>query len=130
NVPAVCGNVAICVDVSGSMSAPVTGFRKGGATGVRCVDVAALTAAAIVRKNPGAMVLPFEAKLVKAKINGRDSVMTNAEHLVKVCGGGTNCSAPLAALNAWSSNVDLVIFVSDNQSWVDAGRPQGTAMMI
>ena len=46
NVPAIQGRVYVCPDVSGSMSSPVTGFRKGATTAVRCIDVAALVAAA------------------------------------------------------------------------------------
>jgi 60 kDa SS-A/Ro ribonucleoprotein len=55
--------------------------------------------------------------------------MTNAEKLAKKGGGGTNCSAPLTKLNARKAAGDLVIFVSDNQSWVDAGGGRGTAML-
>lgn len=47
NVPVLQGSVAVCPDVSGSMSSPVTGFRKGATTAVRCLDVAALVAAAV-----------------------------------------------------------------------------------
>ena len=46
--------------------------------------------------------------------------MTNAAKLASIGGGGTNCSAPLAQLNAERAKVDLVVFVSDNESWVDA----------
>ncbi|HAK93933.1 MAG TPA: RNA-binding protein [Planctomycetes bacterium] len=129
NVPAVAGKVYVCCDVSGSMRSPVTGRRKGATTAVRCVDVAALTAAAFVRKNPGAEVLPFEAQVVDLQLNPRDSVMTNATKLSAVCGGGTNCSAPLARLNTQRAQGDLVVFVSDNESWVDARGGRGTATL-
>ena len=52
NVPAFAGKVYVCPDVSGSMSSPVTGHRMGATTAVRCIDVAALVAAALLRKNP------------------------------------------------------------------------------
>ena len=42
NVPAIAGKVWILPDVSGSMQSPVTGYRPGSATAVRCLDVAAL----------------------------------------------------------------------------------------
>jgi 60 kDa SS-A/Ro ribonucleoprotein len=130
NVPAVEGRVVVCPDVSGSMASPVTGHRRGATTAVRCIDVAALVAAAVLRKNPGAEVLPFEDRVVDVRLNGRDAVMTNAATLARIGGGGTTCSAPLALLNRRKAAVDLVLFVSDNQSWVDAGLPyQGTAMM-
>ena len=130
NVPALRGSVAVCPDVSGSMSSPVTGYRFGATTSVRCIDVAALVAAAILRKNPAARVLPFEVGVREVRLEARDTILTSAGKLAALAGGGTNCSAPLAALNAAGVAPDLVIFVSDNQSWVDARHGgQATAMM-
>lgn len=129
NVPELSGKIYVCPDVSGSMSSAVTGFRKGATSSVRCIDVAALIAAAVVRKNPTAEVLPFETDVVSLRLNGRDSVMTNAARLASIGGGGTNCSAPLVLMNQCGAEADLVIFVSDNQSWVDAGPGRGTEMM-
>ena len=130
NVPEIPGKVYVFPDVSGSMSSPVTGYRKGATTAVRCVDVAALVAAAFVRRNARAEVIPFEDKVVRLRLNPRDSVMTNAAKLAAVGGGGTNCSAPLVLLNQLkASGAELVVYVSDNQSWVDAGAGRGTATM-
>ncbi|SDJ40967.1 vWA domain-containing protein [Salipiger marinus] len=130
NVPVLSGSVAVCPDVSGSMSSPVTGYRPGATSVVRCIDVGALVAAAVLRKNPKARVMPFEVGVREATLEARDTILTNAAKLAALGGGGTNCSAPLAALNAAGLAPDLVIFVSDNQSWVDGrqGR-QATAMM-
>lgn len=129
NVPAFEGRVVVCPDVSGSMQSPVTGHRKGATSAVRCVDVAALVAAAVLRRNRGAMVLPFEQDVVTLSVNARDSIMTNARLLAAVGGGGTNCSAPLARLNATKTKADVVIMVSDNESWVDARFGKGTATL-
>ncbi|UVK42867.1 RNA-binding protein [Mesorhizobium sp. AR07] len=131
NVPRINGNVVVCPDVSGSMASPVTGYRKGTTSAVRCIDVAALVAAAMLRRNPTAMVLPFENDVVDISLNARDTVMTNAAKLAAIGGGGTNCSAPLTRLVREKAKVDLVVFVSDNQSWVDASAHahQGTVMM-
>jgi 60 kDa SS-A/Ro ribonucleoprotein len=129
NVPSIEGRVVVCPDVSGSMSSPVTGHRRGSTTSVRCIDVAALVAASVLRKNPAAMVLPFEQSVVSVNLNSRDSVMTNAGRLASIGGGGTNCSAPVRLLNQRKAKADLVIFVSDNESWVDAGRNLGTALL-
>ncbi len=120
NVPQIAGKVYVFPDVSGSMRSPVTGFRDGSTSSVRCVDIAALVAAAVLRKNPHAEVLPFESKVVDVRLNPRDSVLTNAEKLANLPAGGTNCSAPLVALNRQHAEGDLVIYVSDNESWVDA----------
>ncbi len=129
NVPTFEGRVVVCPDVSGSMGSPVTGHRKGATTKVRCIDVAALVTAALLRKNKDARVIPFEQQVVKLDLNARDSVMTNARKLAGVGGGGTNCSAPLALLNKERAKADVVIYVSDNESWVDAGAGRGTATM-
>jgi 60 kDa SS-A/Ro ribonucleoprotein len=112
------------------MRSPVTGYRKGSTTAVRCVDVAALVAAAVLRRNPRAEVLPFEHEVVEGlRLNPRDSVMTNAQKLAAIGGGGTNCSAPLALLNKRKAVGDLVVYVSDNESWVDARGGRGTETM-
>ena len=122
NVPALQGRVVVCPDVSGSMASPVTGQRGSATTAVRCIDVAGLVAAAVLRKNPQALVLPFEVDVVPLQLNARDTVLTNAQKLAAVGGGGTNCSAPLVKLNREKVKADLVVFVSDNESWVDATR--------
>lgn len=119
NVPAIKGRVYVCPDVSGSMQSPVTGHRAGSTTATRCIDVAALVAAAVLRKNPDAEVLAFSDDVVPCQLNPRDSVMTNAKKLASLPSGGTNCSAPLKRLNQQRASGDLVLFVSDNMSWVD-----------
>ncbi len=129
NVPRIDGQVYICPDVSGSMRSPVTGHRKGATTTVRCVDVAALVTAAIVRRNPDAEVLPFEESVVDVRLSARDTVMTNAERLASIGGGGTSVSAPLARLNERKAAGELVVVVSDNESWVDAAGHRGTATL-
>lgn len=130
NVPAFEGkSIVICTDVSGSMQSPVTGYRKGATSVVRCVDVAALITAALLRVNRSARVLPFENNVVWADINPRDTVMTNAKKLADIRGGGTNCSAPIQLLNWHNESVDIVIMVSDNESWVDARSSGASALM-
>lgn len=126
NVPTIDGKVFICPDVSGSMQSPVTGQRKGATSAVRCVDVAALVAAAFLRRNVSAEVIPFSDDVVPLPrlLNPLDSVMTNAELLARLPSGGTACSAPLRHLNKRRARGDLVIYVSDNQSWADFARPR------
>lgn len=130
NVPELVGRVVVCPDVSGSMASPVTGYRAGASTTVCCIDVAALVAAAVVRRNPLARVLPFEQKVVNLQLNPRDSVMSNAQKLAAIGGGGTNCSAPLALLNEEKARVDVLVLVSDNESWVDAKRSGATQTLL
>ncbi len=120
NVPVVSGKVIVAPDVSGSMHSSVTGARQGATSKVRCIDVAALVAAAFLRQNRDAEVLPFENNVVRVSLNPRDSVMTNAQKLASLPCGGTNCSAVLIDLNARKVRADLVIYVSDNESWLDS----------
>ena len=133
NVPSLKGKVYVLPDVSGSMRSPATGHRPGATSVVRCVDVAALVAASVLRKNATAEVVPFHDRVQPCPLNPRDSVMTNAKKLAGLPSGGTNCSAPLRELNHRKASGDLVIFVSDNESWVDSNRPYygntGTATM-
>jgi len=123
NVPVIDGRVVVAPDVSGSMGSSVTGYQGNGRMSkTSCIDVAALVAAAILRKNPDAEILPFAHTLYpNLKLNPRDSVVTNSEKLIRCGGGGTSCSLPLAELNKRRQKADLVIYVSDNQSWLDSG---------
>jgi 60 kDa SS-A/Ro ribonucleoprotein len=130
NVPAFATAVAVCPDVSGSMHSPVTGNRGTATTAVRCIDVAALVTAAVLRRNPDAEVIPFSDRLYQAGLNPRDSVMTNAKLLSALPAGGTDCALPLAELNRRQANAGLVILVSDNESWIDRSpHARGTALL-
>lgn len=128
-VPSLEGQVVVCPDVSGSMSSPATGYRKGASSKVRCIDIAALVAAAVLRQNRDARVIPFEVNVVKLKLDPNARVAVNAAKLAGVGGGGTNVSAPLALLNKERARVDTVVIVSDNESWVDPSRRGATATM-
>lgn len=129
SVPSLEGQVVVCPDVSGSMSSPATGYRKGASSKVRCIDIAALVAAAVLRRNRDARVIPFEQTVVKLKLDPHARLAVNAAKLAEVGGGGTNVSAPLALLNKERARVDTVVIVSDNESWVDPSRRGATATM-
>ncbi|MEL6416935.1 MAG: RNA-binding protein, partial [Pseudomonadota bacterium] len=129
NVPSFGGNVVVCPDVSGSMSWSVSGYRRGATSAVRCIDVAGLMASVVLRNSEKATVLPFEVCVSDAKLDGRADVLENAEKLASIGGGGTNCSAPLVHLNRRKAKVDLLIIVSDNESWADVQAGRSTALM-
>jgi 60 kDa SS-A/Ro ribonucleoprotein len=138
NIPEFPGKVFVMVDTSGSMGSAVTGKRVNPKTGkeesfttkTRCVDVAALFAAAILRKNPDTEIVPFDTSVhVGHRFNPRDSIMTNAKTLAGFGGGGTDCHIALADVNRKNGKGDLVIYVSDNESWVDSNRYRSTATM-
>jgi 60 kDa SS-A/Ro ribonucleoprotein len=110
------------------MQMPVTGARGKGATSkMRCVDVAALFAAAILRRNPDSVVIPFDTQAYDAKVDPSDSILSLAERLAKYGGGGTDCSIPLrvARTTYGARRFAGAVLVSDNESWIYKGRPHG-----
>lgn len=119
NVPvAVNGRVVIGVDCSGSMSAPVSGYRQTATSAMSVNDVAALYAAAIAHVNPGTIVLPFDHE-VRAEIHPvpGEKIAALAQR-IGASGGATDCSAPLAWVNQRPNlQPDLFILLSDNESW-------------
>jgi 60 kDa SS-A/Ro ribonucleoprotein len=132
NVPELPGPVVIGLDVSGSMGSAVTGQRGRGATSkMRCVDVAALFAAAVLRRNPDSVVIPFDTQAYRAGVTADMPILALAARLAQFGGGGTDCSLPLA--EALRSCADTAfagcVLVSDNQSWVGQGRGGSTAML-
>lgn len=129
NVPTFRGRVNVLCDVSGSMSSSITGNRGTASSKVRCVDVAGLISACVVRKNPTSRVVPFEHRVKPYTPNPRDSVLTIADQLAAMGGGGTDCGAAIAYLNEKGYDGDIV-FVSDNESWISTGYGgRGTKML-
>lgn len=129
NVPYLDANVAICLDVSGSMNSPITGVRKGATTKVRYVDAAALFTAAFMKRSKKSIVLPFDTRCFVAEAQKNMTVMNFAEQLAKLGGGGTQCELPLQELNKRGLKPDVVIFVSDNESWAGGYYSNTTGMM-
>lgn len=123
NVPAFPGKIAVCVDVSGSMVSPVTGEGKA-----ICRDVAAMFAAATVRRNPGTKVYAFSSGpqgLNRLDIGENVKVDEIINTINGLPSGGTDCSLPLQYINRHSEKYDLVIYFSDNQSWCGYGGNLG-----
>ncbi|MCB9871261.1 MAG: RNA-binding protein [Planctomycetes bacterium] len=129
NVPELPGQVFVAVDVSGSMHAPVSGVRRGATSKARCLDVAALFAASLVRRNPTAEVIPFAETIRHTRLDPRASVLANADRLAREPGGGTDCSVVLRELVRRKRRGDLVVLVSDNESWIRPGNRQSTPTM-
>lgn len=132
NVVTYDGQAHIAVDTSGSMGSPVTGHRAGATTKMTCVDVASLIACTFFRRNPDTKIWPFDTSIHSGhNLDPNDTIMTNAEKLRRFGGGGTDCGLVLAHLNRTKAKGDLVVYVSDNESWFDGGRSMwrgGTSM--
>lgn len=119
NVPSLNNKkVYVLVDTSGSMQQPVTGYSAKSSS-TTCVEVAGLLASVILRKNENSEVIPFDTKVKHdVELNPRDSIMTNAKKLSR-SGGGTNCACAIEYLNEINAKGDLIILISDNESWKD-----------
>jgi 60 kDa SS-A/Ro ribonucleoprotein len=124
------------------MSMSVTGFRphrgvhsacggRGATSKMRCVDVAALFAAAILRRNPDSVVIPFDTCAYNARVDPGDTILSVSERLARFGGGGTNCAIPLHEANTKYRNRHFAgcVLVSDNESWVGSGCYGSTGVM-
>jgi 60 kDa SS-A/Ro ribonucleoprotein len=132
NVPELPGPVVVGLDVSGSMASPVTGQRgRGATTALRCVDLAAVFAAAVLRRNPASVVVPFDTQAYGVEIDPAAPILTLADRLAQYGGGGTDCSTPLAYANRHLADRPFAgcVLVSDNESWVGQGRGGATAVL-
>ena len=91
---------------------------------MRCVDVAALFAAAILRRNPDSIVIPFDTQAYDARVDPGDTILSLSERLAKYGGGGTDCSIPLREANAKYGQRKFAgcVLVSDIESWVYGNR--------
>jgi 60 kDa SS-A/Ro ribonucleoprotein len=98
---------------------------------MRCVDVAALFAAAILRRNPSSVVIPFDTAAYLPKVDPQDTILSLAQRLAKYGGGGTDCSLPLRQANTRYEHRRFAgaVLVSDNESWVGTGRHGSTGVM-
>lgn len=136
NVPKLQGNVVIAIDVSGSMSSSITGYRQGATSQLRCVDVAALFASAFKYVNPNIRLMAFDTQVrqlsnlskvqeylkrknLMKQQNLEIDIFALAKKFASMCGGGTDCSKPLELLVKEKAKVDMVIYFSDNESWAD-----------
>ncbi|MBB4867563.1 60 kDa SS-A/Ro ribonucleoprotein [Pseudomonas nitritireducens] len=118
NVPKVEGNLVIAVDISRSMANPASGYRAGATTKVRCVDVAALVGAAMIKNNPTARLVLFNNGAREFKVNRDATVMVMAEDIRSMLNGGTNCGSVVRYLMQEKIKADHLVMISDNESWV------------
>lgn len=119
NVPSLETEVAVCMDLSGSMHSPVTGYSNTHTTVTTCVDVATLMAACLARTNPECKMIAWASSCGEVKINPKDSIVTNSRLLGSInVGGGTNAELGLGLLNKQNWKGNAVVYISDNESWM------------
>lgn len=116
NVPKIPGKVCIAPDVSGSMWMPISQKSK-----LQCIDIAGVFAAAIMKKCDSPTVLPFGTEVHTPKFAPTDSIMTIAQSISSIRGGGTHLAAPLEELIRRREHVDIFIGITDSEEWVGRG---------
>ena len=95
---------------------------------MRCVDVAALFAAAILRRNPDSVVVPFDTRAYQAKDRSKrfdpKPVGTTVEVRRRWNGLFVAIGRGQQALRKDRAFAGIVL-VSDNESWINSGRAYG-----
>lgn len=112
--------ILVAVDSSRSMQSPATGNRTV-ASKMSCNHVASLMASCLLAANPlTTKIVRFDTAVEEMNLSPANTVMQNASVLNR-SGGGTNCSLPLALWNKQGKKANLVVYLSDNESWMDRG---------
>lgn len=117
NVPELKGRVAICSDVSGSMSGNVTGDYSA----VRCIDLVGIFTGMLMKKCRDYLLLPFNEKVkpdIAEEVENADSIIKVTNTLHDLYGGGTSLSAPVEYLLENREKVDYIIAFTDNEEWI------------
>jgi len=87
--------------------------------------VAALFAAAVLRRNPDSVVIPFDHQSYDVRVDPQDTILSLSERLAGYGGGGTDCSLPLHVANTKYRKRPFAgcVLVSDSESWIYRDRP-------
>jgi 60 kDa SS-A/Ro ribonucleoprotein len=116
NVPDLPGRTLVAVDDSGSMTQ--------GQGPRRPIDIAALFAAVLVKRLPGADLMLFSDEARYRTVDTTSSVLGIAREIThQAKAAGTNFHAIFQA--AGKTRYDRVIILSDMQGWMGVGTPDG-----
>jgi 60 kDa SS-A/Ro ribonucleoprotein len=115
NVPSF-GNrvVAIGTDVSGSMNGQVS--EKGP---MRFIDIAGVFTGALLRRVQDRVIpLPFSTRVrLDCGLSARDEILTTAEKISQLGGGGTAVGAPVEYLLDRKIKADVFVGITDSEDW-------------
>ena len=114
NVPSL-GRVGVLVDTSGSM----LGFLSARSMGSR-VDVARLFAAAAFKKAQSGVIISYGTGAQQCKVS-RSSRTYDIFKQIYVDGGGTNLAEAIEKVAAYANQLDYVVILTDEQSWLPGG---------
>lgn len=121
-LPVLRGTVQIFVDVSRSLQSEY-------APSVRFLDLAAEIIAALKQAHPTIECAAFAQNVVPLHFSSEASAAEIAAMLTPFDGKETSCHAALRYLNQHTLSPDMVIFLSDNESWRTLTAPTGVAFM-
>jgi len=117
NIPDTDERVAICSDVSGSMSSHLTGDYSV----VQCIDVVGIFTGALLRKCRNSVFLPFDDGVrmdIVDAVSRCETVAQVVTTLNRMYGGGTSLAAPIDLLLSENRVVDRMVAFTDNEEWL------------
>lgn len=109
NMPHIPGKTAIAIDVSGSMSMPISKNSK-----LRCSDIARLLAALASKLCDEYIIYTFDTELRQVTFPKKSSILQSALS-IDCDGGGTDLTLPIDEMLANNIRADRLIMFSDNE---------------
>lgn len=113
NIDPITENVAVAIDVSGSMH----GARVSGLDNMLSVEAAAVLAVCYLRANPNTLVFGVDTRIHNLPINASTSINDAMAIALKYGGGGTNLGEAFNHVKKNLPEADGVLMVTDNESW-------------
>lgn len=108
NLPKLSGTTVIAVDVSGSMSDPVSAKNS-----TRCYEIAMLLGLIANKICDNAYFYTFNTNIEKYAVSRRSGILETV--INSRCGGGTNMYLPFQKMIDDKINADRIIVLSDNE---------------
>lgn len=109
NLPKIPGRTVIAIDVSGSMSHPISSKSD-----VRCCDISALLGVIASRICESSRVYTFDDSIQELIVPRRNGIISMAAE-VSHAGGGTDMALPFRKLMEDHIDCDRLIILSDNE---------------
>lgn len=110
NMPRLPGTTVIAVDISGSMSSPVSSNSD-----VKCYEIAMLLGLLANRICDNSYFYIFNNRIAKKAVSSKCNILETVR--ATDCGGGTNMSLPFQKMIDDRINADRIIVLSDNMNY-------------
>ena len=110
----------VAVDVSGSMSAPVSGMNMS------CTEAASALALTNLKQVVDSHLILFDTSVYESGLGARHSY-DEAFRAMNRGGGGTDCSLPFSYALTKRIKYDSIVIYTDSETW--AGRSHGKTLL-